>query len=138
MLFHGWNVSELDAMALPPCHLLYQYHVTSSGRLDCLLFQSSADLLLGAPFNFVGASALLLTPGRPGGPEAWRAWWIGGDVHLYSNHVAQAREQLSREPLAWPTMRLTRRPDDIDSYRIDDFEVRDYAPHAPIPADVAV
>ena len=138
MLFHGWNVAELDAMALPPCHLLYQYHVTSSGRLDCLLFQRSADLLLGAPFNFVGAAALLLMLADQADLRPGELVWVGGDVHLYSNHVEQAREQLSREPLAWPTMRLTRRPDDIDGYRIEDFEVGGYAPHAPIRAEVAV
>ena len=138
MLFHGWNVGELDAMALPPCHLLYQYHVTSSGRLDCLLFQRSADLLLGAPFNFVGAAALQLMLADQADLTPGELVWVGGDVHLYSNHVEQAREQLSREPLAWPTMRLTRRPDDIDGYRIEDFEVGGYAPHAPIRAEVAV
>lgn len=138
MLFHAWNVAELDVMALPPCHLLYQYHVTSSGRLDCLLFQRSADLLLGAPFNFVGAAALLLMLADQAGLTPGELVWVGGDVHLYSNHVEQAREQLSREPLVWPTMRLTRRPDDIDGYRIEDFEVGGYAPHAPIRAEVAV
>lgn len=138
MLFHAWNVAELDVMALPPCHLLYQYHVTSSGRLDCLLFQRSADLLLGAPFNFVGAAALLLMLADQAGLTPGELVWVGGDVHLYSNHVEQAREQLSREPLVWPTMRLTRRPDDIDGYRIGDFEVGGYAPHAPIRAEVAV
>ena len=138
MLFHGWNVAELDAMALPPCHLLYQYHVTSSGRLDCLLFQRSADLLLGAPFNFVGAAALQLMLADQAELTPGELVWVGGDVHLYSNHVEQAREQLSREPLAWPTVRLTRHPDDIDGYRIEDFEVGGYAPHAAIRAEVAV
>ena len=138
MLFHGWNVAELDQMALPPCHMVYQYHVTSSGRLNCILYQRSADLLLGAPFNFVGAAALQLMLAQQADLRPGELVWMGGDVHLYFNHLAQAREQLTRAPRAFPTMRLTRRPADIDGYRIDDFEVQDYSPHAPIKADVAV
>ena len=138
MLFHGWNVAELDRMALPPCHMVYQYHVTSSGRLNCILYQRSADLLLGAPFNFVGAAALQLMLAQQADLRPGELVWMGGDVHLYLNHLAQAREQLTRAPRAFPTMRLTRRPADIDGYRIDDFEVQDYSPHAPIKADVAV
>lgn len=138
MLFHGWNVPELGQMALPPCHMVYQYHVTSDGRLNCLLFQRSADLLLGAPFNFVGAAALQLMLAQQADLSPGELVWVGGDVHLYLNHVDQAREQMSREPRAFPKIRLTRRPASIDDYRIEDFEVTDYDPHPPIRAEVAV
>lgn len=138
MLFHAWNVAEIGAMALPPCHMVYQYHVTSDGRLNCLLFQRSVDLLLGAPFNFVGASALLLMLAQQADLRPGELVWVGGDAHLYLNHLTQAREQLTREPLPLPQMRLKRRAASIDDYRIDDFEVEGYSPHAPIKADVAV
>lgn len=138
MLFHGWNVGELSAMALPPCHMVYQYHVTSGGRLNCLLFQRSADLLLGAPFNFVGATALQLMLAQQADLEAGELVWVGGDCHLYLNHFEQAREQLGRDPKEQPTMRLVKKPRDIDSYRIEDFEVSGYMPHAAIKAEVAV
>jgi thymidylate synthase len=138
MLFHGWNVSELGAMALPPCHMVYQYHVTSDGRLNCLLFQRSVDLLLGAAFNFVGASALQLMLAQQADLRPGELVWVGGDAHLYLNHLDQAREQLTREPRPFPKMSLTRRPSSIDDYRIEDFEVEGYSPHAPIKADVAV
>lgn len=138
MLFHGWNVAELGAMALPPCHMVYQYHVTSDGRLNCLLFQRSVDLLLGAAFNFVGASALQLMLAQQADLRPGELIWVGGDVHLYLNHLPQAREQLAREPRPFPTMRLTRRAASIDDYRIEDFEVAGYSPHASIKADVAV
>lgn len=138
MLFHAWNVAEIGTMALPPCHMVYQYHVTSDGRLNCLLFQRSVDLLLGAAFNFVGATALQLMLAQQAGLVPGELVWVGGDVHLYLNHLVQAREQLTREPRAFPTMRLVRQPETIDGYRIEDFVVDDYAPHPPIKADVAV
>jgi thymidylate synthase len=137
ILFHAWNVAEIGEMALPPCHMVYQFHV-AQGRLSCLMFQRSVDLLLGAPFNFVGAAALTLMLAQQAGLEPGELVWMGGDVHLYLNHLEQAREQLSRAPRPWPTMRLTRRPDSIDGYRIEDFEVEGYQPHAPIHAEVAV
>ena len=138
MLFHAWNVGDLGEMALPPCHMVYQFHVDSKQRLNCLLLQRSCDIFLGAPFNFTGAAALVhmlaqqadLTPGE--------LVWVGGDVHLYSNHLDQVREQMARPPRPWPTMRLLRRPDTIDGYRIEDFGVTGYDPHPPIQGDVAV
>lgn len=138
MLFHGWNVAELGAMALPPCHMVYQYHVTSDGRLNCLLFQRSVDLLLGAAFNFVGATALQLMLAQQAGLRPGELVWVAGDAHLYLNHLDQAREQLRREPRPFPTMRLIRKPDSIDGYRIEDFAVEGYDPHGAIKADVAV
>lgn len=138
MLFHGWNVAELGEMALPPCHMVYQYHVTSDGRLNCLLFQRSVDLLLGAAFNYVGATALQLMLAQQAGLRPGELIWVGGDVHLYLNHLEQAREQLTREPRPFPQMRLIPRAASIDGYQIEDFEVEGYAPHAPIKASVAV
>lgn len=138
MLFHAWNPAELSSMALPPCHMVYQYHVTSDGRLNCLLFQRSCDLLLGAAFNYVGASALQLMLAQQADLALGELIWVGGDVHLYLNHLDQAREQISRRPRPFPRMRLSRRPDSIDGYKITDFEVEGYEPHAAIKADVAV
>lgn len=137
MLFHAWNVAELDQMALPPCHMVYQYHV-SNGRLSCLLFQRSVDLVLGAPFNWVGGSALQLMLAQQCNLEPGDFVWVGGDVHIYLSHLEQVEVQLQREPRPFPRLRLLRRPDSIDDYRIEDFEVEGYEPHAPIKADVAV
>jgi len=138
MLFHAWNPPELSAMALPPCHLVYQYHVTSGKRLNCLLFQRSTDLFLGASFNYCSTAALLLMLAQQADLTPGELIWVGGDVHLYLNHFDQARTQLSRTPRPFPTMRLTRRPDSIDGYVIGDFEVEGYSPHPPIAAPVAV
>jgi len=138
MLFHAWNVAEVSSMALPPCHMVYQYHVSSSGKLNCLLFQRSVDLLLGAPFNYVGATVLQLMLAQQASLTPGELIWVGGDAHLYLNHLEQAREQLSREPRPFPRMRLVRHAASIDDYRIDDFVVDDYSPHPPIKADVAV
>jgi thymidylate synthase len=138
MLFHGWNVPEIGDMALPPCHMVYQYHVTSNGRLNCLLFQRSVDLLLGAPFNYVGATALQLMLAQQADLMPGELIWVAGDAHLYLNHLEQAREQLTREPRPLPKMRIKRRAASIDDFHIDDFEVTDYDPHAAIKASVAV
>ncbi|HEY0523870.1 MAG TPA: thymidylate synthase [Stellaceae bacterium] len=138
MLFHAWNVPELDQMALPPCHMVYQYHCTHDGKLNCLMFQRSCDFLLGAAFNWTGTVALQLMLAQQADLEPGEFVWMGGDVHLYVNHLDQAREQLSREPRPFPRMRLLRRPDNIDGYRIEDFAVEGYDPHPAIKADVAV
>jgi thymidylate synthase len=138
MLFHAWNVAELGSMALPPCHMVYQYHVTSDGRLNSLCFQRSADLLLGVSFNWVGATALQLMIAQQAGLRPGELVWFAGDVHLYLNHLEQAREQRTREPRPFPKMRLICEAASIDDYRIEDFEVEGYSPHAVIKADVAV
>lgn len=138
ILFHGWNVPDIGSMALPPCHLLYQYHVSSTGKLSCILYQRSADVLLGVPFNWTGAVALQLMLAQQAGLELGEFIWMGGDVHLYKNHLSQAQEQLSRTPRAFPKMRLVNRKDAMDDYRIEDFVVEGYDPHPPIQADVAV
>ncbi len=138
ILFHGWNVPELGAMALPPCHMVYQYHVTSDGRLNGILYQRSADHFLGVPFNWVGASALLLMLAQQADLTPGELIWTGGDVHLYLNHIDQAHEQLSRTPRTAPTLSLCRRPATIDDYRIDDFILAGYDPYPAIRAEVAV
>lgn len=137
MLFHAWNVSEIDQMALPPCHMVYQYYV-AHGRLSCLLFQRSVDLVLGAPFNWVGATALQMMLAQQCDLDLGEFVWVGGDVHVYLNHLDQAKLQLQREPRAFPQMRLLRRPENIDCYSIDDFSVEAYDPHPSIKAEVAV
>jgi thymidylate synthase len=138
MLFHAWNPADLSAMALPPCHMVYQYHVTSDGRLDCLLFQRSCDLLLGAPFNFVGAAALQLMLAQQADLRPGELVWTGGDVHLYANHFEQAATQIARAPRPFPRMRLARKPASIDAYAIEDFVLEGYDPHPAIKAEVAV
>ncbi|MEO7062152.1 MAG: thymidylate synthase [Dokdonella sp.] len=138
MLFHAWNVSDLEAMALPPCHMVYQFHVSQSGKLSCLMFQRSCDLLLGAPFNWTGAVALQMMIAQQADLTLGDFVWMAGDVHLYLNHLDQAREQMSREPHEPPKMQLLRRADSIDSYRIDDFKITGYSPHPAIAAEVAV
>lgn len=138
MLFHAWNVPELGNMALPPCHMVYQYHCTSDGRLNSLLYQRSCDIFLGAAFNWAAASALQLMIAQQAGLEPGEFVWVGGDVHLYLNHREQAEEQLTRAPRAAPRMRLLRQPASIDDYRIEDFAVEGYAPHPGIHGDVAV
>ncbi|WP_119680360.1 thymidylate synthase [Indioceanicola profundi] len=137
LLFHAWNVAEVEGMALPPCHMVYQFHV-ARGRLSCLLYQRSADVLLGLPFNIAGASVLTHMLAQQTGLEPGELVWSGGDVHLYSNHFEQAELQLTRDPRPFPTLRLLRRPDSIDGYRIEDFEMSGYEPHAAIKAEVAV
>ena len=137
MLFHAWNVGELATMALPPCHMTYQFHVARN-RLSLMMMQRSVDVFLGLPFNLVGAYGLQMMIAQQCDLDLGDLVWVGGDVHVYLNHLTQAREQLAREPNAPPRMRLTRRAASIDDYRIEDFVVDDYAPHAAIAAEVAV
>ena len=124
-------------MALPPCHMIYQFHV-SKGRLSCMLLQRSVDLYLGCAFNYVGAVALQTMIAQQCDLELGDFIWVGGDVHLYMNHLDQARLQLTREPRPFPKLVLKRRAASIDDYRIDDFDVEGYDPHPHIAADVAV
>lgn len=139
MLFHAWNVGELDQMALPPCHMVYQFHVNLQRKtLSCMLLQRSADLFTGVPFNWVSGAALTYMVAQQAGLAPGELIWVGGDVHIYSNHRDQVEEQLRREPRSAPRLRLTRRPDSIDHYRIEDFVVEGYDPHPAISAEVAV
>ena len=137
LIVSAWNVGELESMALPPCHLLYQFYV-AGGRLSCQLYQRSADVFLGVPFNIASYSLLLLMVAQVTGLEPGEFVHTFGDVHLYSNHIEQARLQLSREPRELPTMKLEREVDGIFSFRFEDFLLQDYDPHPHIKAPVAV
>lgn len=145
MVFHAWNVGELDQMALPPCHMVYQFHTSlvegdaeGKRKLSMLCLQRSADTGLGVPFNTCQQAALLLMVAQQVDMEPGELVWVGGDVHLYLNHLDMARTLVSREPRPFPKVRLLRRPDSIDGYRIEDFEVTGYDPHPAIDAPVAV
>jgi len=141
-IIEGWNVAELDRMALPPCHKTYQFHVTAhesgSGRLNCLLYQRSCDVALGLPFNLFGAALLTRMVAAQGGYEPGELVWTGGDTHLYLNHAELVAEQLGREPAGEPKLALLRIPETIFDYRFEDFAVSDYAPQGVIRAPVAV
>lgn len=137
-IFTGWNVAELDSMALPPCHMTYQFHVSGAGELSCLLFQRSCDVLLGLPFNLFGAAMLTAMLAQQTGLTPQELIWSGGDVHLYRNHMDAVEEQLSRTPHGDPRLELFRKPDTLFDYDIGDFIVRDYAPQDHIRAPVAV
>ena len=136
-IFEGWNVADLDRMALPPCHKTYQFHV-ADGVLSGLLFQRSCDLGLGFGFNVFAASMLIRMLAQQCGYQPGELIWQGGDVHLYLNHAELVEEQLSRTPQGAPKLHLLRKPDNIFAYEIEDFEVTDYQPQAHIAAPVAV
>jgi len=140
-IIEGWNVAELDRMALPPCHKTYQFHVTGQGegvRLNGLLYQRSCDVALGLPFNLWSAALLVRMLAQQTGLEPGELVWVGGDTHLYLNHAELVEEQLSREPSSHPTLEIVRRPETIFDYRIEDFAVHDYAPQGAIKAPIAV
>ena len=132
----AWNPGDLGRMALPPCHLLFQTYV-ADGRLSLQMYQRSADVFLGVPFNIASYALLTHMLAQQCG-LARRFVWVGGDCHLYSNHLDQAREQLGRQPRPLPTLKLLRRPASIDDYRFEDFEISGYDPHPHIKAQVAV
>ena len=136
-IFTGWNVAELDQMALPPCHMTYQYQV-ADGRLNGILYQRSCDLGLGFPFNIFEAAVLLRMLAQQCGYAPGELVWMGADVHLYLNHAHLVEEQLSRTPRPFPKLNLLRRPDSLFDYRFEDFEVTGYDPLPPIGAPVAV
>lgn len=137
IIVSAWNVGELDRMALAPCHALFQFYV-AGGRLSCQLYQRSADVFLGVPFNIASYALLTQIVARQTRLEPGDFIWTGGDCHLYLNHLAQADEQLGREPLPLPALVIKRRPESIFDYRYDDFELIDYRAHAHIRAKVAV
>jgi thymidylate synthase len=137
MIVSAWNVAELDRMALPPCHLMFQFYV-AEGRLSCLLYQRSADVFLGVPFNIASYALLTMMVGQVTGLQPGEFIHTLGDAHLYNNHVEQARLQLSRSPRALPTMRLNPDVKSLFEFRFEDFTLENYQPHPHIPAPVAV
>jgi thymidylate synthase len=136
-IIEGWNVAELDRMALPPCHKTYQFHVAGD-RLSCVLYQRSCDVALGLPFNLVGGALLTRMLAQQAGLEADELVWMGGDTHLYLNHSDLIAAQLAREPSGDPRLQLVRHPPSIFDYRFEDFEVTGYAPQGALKAPVAV
>ncbi|WP_309570478.1 thymidylate synthase [Deinococcus sp.] len=137
LIVSAWNVGQLEEMALPACHALFQFYV-ADGRLSCQLYQRSADLFLGVPFNIASYALLTMMVAQVCGLQPGEFIWTGGDCHLYTNHFEQAREQLSREPRALPTMHLNLAVTDIDGFTYEDFTLVGYDPYPRIKAPVAV
>jgi len=137
IIVSAWNVGELAQMALMPCHAFFQFHV-AAGRLSCQLYQRSADVFLGVPFNIASYALLVRMMAQQCALEPGELIWTGGDCHLYLNHLEQADLQLRREPLPAPELRLRRRPPSIFDYHYEDFEFVNYQHHAAIKAPVAV
>ena len=137
LVVNAWNVGELDRMALPPCHCLFQFYV-ADGRLSCQLYQRSADVFLGVPFNIASYALLTHMMAQQADLGVGEFIWTGGDCHLYANHEEQVDEQLSREPLPLPRLAIRRKPASIFEYRFEDFEVLNYESHPHIKAAVAV
>ena len=133
----AWNPGEIDGMALPPCHALFQFYV-ANGRLSCQLYQRSADIFLGVPFNIASYALLTMMVAQVCGYRAGDFVWTGGDCHLYSNHLDQAREQLTRETRPLPTMKINPQVKDLPAFRFEDFKLEGYEPHPHIKAPVAV
>ncbi len=144
IIVSAWNVAELDQMALMPCHAFFQFYVApptetnGKGRLSCQLYQRSADIFLGVPFNIASYALLTHMVAQQCDLDVGDFIWTGGDCHIYSNHTEQVDLQLDREPRAYPTLHLRRRPESIFDYTFEDFEVVDYDPHPAIKAPVAV
>jgi thymidylate synthase len=137
LIFTGWNVAELDRMALPPCHTTYQYFVAGR-RLSGLLHQRSCDVGLGLPYNLMTAALLIRMLAEQCDLEPGEFVWFGGDVHLYENHADLVAAQLKREPRPWPRLTFARRPPSILDYRLEDFLIEGYHPHPAIAAPIAV
>ncbi len=137
IILSAWNVGEIQNMALPPCHCLFQFYV-ADGKLSCQLYQRSCDIFLGVPFNIASYALLTHMLAQQADLEVGDFVWTGGDCHLYSNHLEQADEQLGRELLPLPTLAIKRRPDSIFDYHFDDFEILNYESHPHIKAAVAV
>jgi thymidylate synthase len=137
LIVSAWNVAEIDQMALPPCHAFFQFYV-ADGRLSLQLYQRSADLFLGVPFNIASYSLLVHMVAAQTGLEVGEFVWTGGDCHIYDNHVEQVREQLSRTPYPFPTLALRDGVASVFDYTFEDFELHDYEHHPAIKAQVAV
>ena len=137
LIVSAWNVAEIPNMALPPCHAFFQFYV-ADGKLSCQLYQRSADIFLGVPFNIASYALLTHMVAQQCDLEPGDFIWTGGDCHLYSNHLEQVELQLSREPRPYPRLSIARKPDSIFDYRYEDFEIVGYEPHPHIKAPVAV
>jgi thymidylate synthase len=137
IIVSAWNVGELEQMALAPCHALFQFHV-AQGRLSCQLYQRSADVFLGVPFNIASYALLLHMMAQQTNLKPGELIWTGGDCHLYTNHMVQAELQLTREPLPLPRLIIKRKPESLFDYRFEDFELLDYYAHGSIKAPIAV
>nr|WP_297529328.1 thymidylate synthase [uncultured Roseateles sp.] len=137
IIVSAWNVAELDQMALMPCHAFFQFYV-ADGKLSCQLYQRSADIFLGVPFNIASYALLTQMLAQQCGLGLGDFIWTGGDCHIYANHFEQVETQLARTPFAYPTMHIKRKPDSIFDYAFEDFELQDYQHHAAIKAPVAV
>ncbi|WP_297924836.1 thymidylate synthase [uncultured Agitococcus sp.] len=137
LIVSGWNPQEANQVALPPCHTLFQFYV-ADGKLSCQLYQRSADVFLGVPFNIASYALLTMMLAQVCDLQLGEFIWTGGDCHLYSNHLEQTELQLSREPLPLPTMRLNPNVKDIFAFKYDDFTLENYQSHAAIKAPVAV
>ncbi|MBX3420795.1 MAG: thymidylate synthase [Pirellulaceae bacterium] len=137
LIVSAWNVADVPRMALPPCHLLFQFYV-AEGRLSCQLYQRSADLFLGVPFNIASYALLTMMMARATGLEPGQFIHTLGDVHIYTNHVQQAELQLSRQPRSLPTMMIHGQQSSVLDFRLEDFELLNYDPHPHIAAPVAV
>ena len=137
IIVSAWNVGEIEQMALAPCHALFQFHV-AQGRLSCQLYQRSADVFLGVPFNIASYALLLHMMAQQTGLKPGELVWTGGDCHLYTNHMVQTELQLTREPLPLPRLVIKRKPESLFEYRFEDFELIDYYAHGSIKAPIAV
>jgi thymidylate synthase len=137
LIVSAWNVADIEQMALPPCHCLFQFYV-AGGRLSCQLYQRSADVFLGVPFNIASYALLTMMLAQVTGLLPGEFVHTFGDVHLYLNHIEQAKEQLSREPKELPTLKLNPNVKDIFGFRFEDFTIEGYDPHPAIKAPVAV
>ncbi len=133
----SWNVADVDKMALPPCHCLFQFYV-ADGKLSCQLYQRSCDIFLGVPFNIASYALLTHMMAQQCNLEPGDFIWTGGDCHIYNNHFEQTKEQLSRTPRPYPKLVIKRRPASIFDYRYEDFEIVDYNPWPHIKAPIAV
>jgi len=137
LIVSAWNVGELDNMALPPCHLLFQFYVADN-KLSCQLYQRSADSFLGVPFNIASYSLLTYMVAQQCDLQVGDFVWTGGDCHIYLNHLEQVALQTSREPFSLPKLVINRKPNSIFDYTFEDFEVRDYECHPHIKAPIAI
>jgi thymidylate synthase len=137
LIVSAWNVAQIPQMALAPCHALFQFYV-ADGRLSCQLYQRSADIFLGVPFNIASYALLTHMVAQQTDLEVGDFIWTGGDCHLYSNHMEQATEQLSRTPYPLPKLVINRKPPSLFDYRFEDFEIQGYQSHPHIKAPVAI